>query len=496
MGLKSIWTKLYQTLASVKTGIFLIIIVGLFSAVGTVILQRPTSEPDEIQRAYTPETLALLDRLGLTDIFHAWWFLALLILFCICLIFVTLDRWPNAWKVYAKPVRFAAPHFRLALPQSAKFAVADEAAALSKTERVLGRFGFRPQQVNENGEKGLFAEKQRYSVFAVYVVHLSLLCIFAGYIVDGIVGFRGNVNIPEGKIVSQITVSDNHGSQSKKPLPFSIRCDGAGMEAYPDGSPKKWWSKLAIVEDGKDVVTKTIVVNDPLVYKGLHIYQSSMFPTQIPKGLIFDVTPKQGGAAPEKVTVPFEGKATLADGESLSIAHFIPEYYEMDNQIYKKSDDLTRPAAQLQLTNAKGEVKTLWSCYGDPNCAANAKAQDVGYTFAIADADVTKANVTGLEVSHHPGQLGIWIGVVLMAIGLVVAFYLQHVRIWAAVSEDGKGGKLLWIGGMANKNRDKFQIKFEQIKAALTEELGVDAVAKKDSSKQVHKNEEKTLSPV
>ena len=42
-----------------------------------------------MQRAYSPETLVWLDRLGLTDIFHAWWFLLLLCLFCVCLIFVS-----------------------------------------------------------------------------------------------------------------------------------------------------------------------------------------------------------------------------------------------------------------------------------------------------------------------------------------------------------------------------------------------------------------------
>ena len=44
----------------------------------------------------------------------------------------------------------------------------------------------------------------------------------------------------------------------------------------------------------------------------------------------------------------------------------------------------------------------------------------------------------------------------------MIAFYTQHVRIWAAVAEDGKGGKLLWMGGTTNKNRDRFQAKFEQ----------------------------------
>src|SRR5208337_2427708 len=241
MGLKSIWTKVHQTLASVRTGIILIIVVGVFSAVGTVILQRPTSEPEDMQRAYSPETLAWLDRLGLTDIFHAWWFLLLLCLFCLCLILVSVDRWPNSWKVYAKPVRFALPHFRATLPQTVKIAVTDEAGALSVAERVLSRFGFKPERVTEAGATGLYAEKQRFSVMAVYLVHLSLLCIFAGYIVDGIVGYRGNIQVPEGQALGQITLRDNRGGESKKTLPFLIRCDGAGEETYADGSPKKWW---------------------------------------------------------------------------------------------------------------------------------------------------------------------------------------------------------------------------------------------------------------
>ena len=485
MGLKSLWTKLYQTLSSVKTGIFLIIIVGLLSAVGTVILQRPTTEPDEIRRAYTPETLAWLDRLGLTDIYHSWWFLTLLVMFCVSLIFVSMDRWPNSWKVYSKPVRFAAPHFRLGLPQSIKIPVSDEAASLSVAERILGRFGFKAQRVSEGSENGLFAEKQRFSVLAVYLVHLSLLFIFAGYIVDGIVGFRGNVNITEGQTASAITLRDNRGTDIKKSIPFQIRCDGAGMEAYDSGAPKQWWSNLVIIEGGKEVLSKRIIVNDPLIYKGLHIYQANMGRSQVPKSLTFDATPAAGGAASE-VTVPMNGKATLPDGESVSIARWVPDYYMQDGEVYQKSDEVNNPAVQLALSDAKGVTKELWIFYSDKN---SSKGQGASYDFSLKSAEWL--NFTGLEVSHHPGQLGIWIGVVLMAIGLVVAFYTHHVRIWAVVSTDAKGGKLLWVGGTTNKNRDKFQLKFEEIKAALREELGSEAPAAPKA-----KREEKSLSPV
>jgi len=483
MGLKSIWSKLYQTLASVRTGIFLIIIVGVFSAIGTVILQRPTSEPEDLQRAYSPETLLWLDRLGLTDIFHTWWFLLLLCLFCVCLIFVSLDRWPNAWKVYSKPVRFMEPKLRMGLPETVKIPVKDETGALSVAERVLSRFGLKSQRVTENGDTALFAEKQRYSVLAVYLVHLSLLCIFAGYILDGMVGYRGNINVPEGKALGQISMRDSKPGQSdKKTLPFLIRCDGAGMEAYPDGSPKKWWSKLTLIENGKEVVAKTIVVNDPLVYKGLHIYQANMGQSSTPKTLTFAVTPSAGGDT-VSVQVPMDGKAQLADGESLSVLRWVPDYYVQDNEVYTKSEDPENPAVQLSLTNARGETKKLWILYSKLN---STKGQDAPFEFALKGA--SWAQFTGLEVSYHPGQYGVWIGVVLMAIGLVIAFYTQHSRIWAAIADDGQGGKLLWVGGTTNKNRDRFHTKFEQIKAALQEELSGQAAANTN-----RKTEEKTL---
>jgi cytochrome c biogenesis protein len=483
MGLKSIWDKVHQTLASVRTGIFLIIVVGVFSAVGTVILQRPTSEPEDMQRAYSPQTLAMLDRLGLTDIFHAWWFLVLLSMFCVCLILVSVDRWPNAWKVYSKPVRFAEPPFRASLPQSVKIAVKDEAGALSVAERVLSRFGLKAERVTEKGATGLYAEKQRFSVMAVYLVHLSLLCIFAGYIVDGIVGYRGNINVPEGQALGQISLRDNKGGESKKTLPFLIRCDGAGEETYADGSPKKWWSKLALIEDGKEVAAKTIIVNDPFVYKGIRIYQASMGQSSTPKTITFIATPTKGGE-PVPVEVPLNGgKAALTDGESLSVLRWIPDYYVQDNEVYKKSDDPENPAVQLGLTSATGETKKLWILYSQLN---STKGQDAPYEFAIKSA--VWAKYTGLEVSHQPGQFGVWIGVVLMAFGLVLAFYTQHVRIWAAVAEDGKGGKLLWVGGTTNKNRDRFQTRFEQIKTALQEELGGNGAAQTDK-----KTEEITL---
>src|SRR5205085_1651212 len=86
------------------------------AAVGTFILQRPATDPDKMAQAYSPAVLRLLDRLTLTNVFHAWWFTLLLTLVSLSIIFVSVDRFPNSWRFYARPYRRTDSHFRSALP--------------------------------------------------------------------------------------------------------------------------------------------------------------------------------------------------------------------------------------------------------------------------------------------------------------------------------------------------------------------------------------------
>jgi len=65
--------RTWRTAASIKTGVILLILVVILAAVGTVILQRPITDPEDMQRAYSPQALRLLDAIGLTDVYHAWW---------------------------------------------------------------------------------------------------------------------------------------------------------------------------------------------------------------------------------------------------------------------------------------------------------------------------------------------------------------------------------------------------------------------------------------
>ncbi|MFZ0793247.1 MAG: cytochrome c biogenesis protein ResB, partial [Candidatus Korobacteraceae bacterium] len=116
---------IHKTLSNLRTGVVLLISVGLASALGTFILQRPATDPDKLTRAYSPATLLWLDRLGLTDVFHAWWFLTLLGLVSLSIILVSIDRFPNAWRFYARPYRKTDSHFRSALPNKIELPISN-----------------------------------------------------------------------------------------------------------------------------------------------------------------------------------------------------------------------------------------------------------------------------------------------------------------------------------------------------------------------------------
>src|SRR5581483_5985655 len=446
--------KFWQTVSSIKTGVILLILVVIVSAAGTIILQRPVTEPDEMQRAYSPQMLQLLDALGLTDIFHAWWFVLLLVMVSFSIVAASIQRFPNAWRYFARPYKNTDEIFRKALPNQARIAVTDEKFALGAAERAFRRMHLKPEHVARDEHRSLYAEKHRISEFAVYIVHASLLLIFLGGIVDAVWGWRGFVSLTRGEVSSQVRLQDGTVRQ----LPISIRCEAAGQENYTDGTPKKWWSKLVVVDGGKDVLRKEIVVNDPLVYGGIRFYQSSYGMTGKVDKLILNASSVQNVGAPQELSLNVDEVAQLDPDTTVKFAEFIPDYVIGDGQIYARSTQLENPAAHL-IVESKKTGKTL--NYWIPAIEGFAQNADSPYKFE--PKDLKMAYFTGLQVSHEPGQWAVWAGVVLMGLGLAVVFYLVHMRFWATIVHEANGTSHLWVGGAANKNKDVFEQKFQKL---------------------------------
>ncbi len=468
---QSLPRKIWQTLAAIKTGVILLILVVILSAAGTVILQRPATEADEMRRAYSPQVLRLLDLLKLTDVFHAWWFVLLLSLVSLSIIAASVQRFPNAWRFFSRPYKSPDEAFRKALPGHVLIPITDEESALSAVERVLHKGGFAPERIVRESSFSLFGERHRLSEMAVYIVHASLLLIFLGGIVDALYGWRGFVTLTRGQQSSQVVPQNG----SARNLSFAVRCDAAGQDNYADGSPKKWWSDLSVLKDGQVVLRKQIVVNEPLVYGGVRFYQASYGQTGKLDKLVLTATPRDNQVAKDIEIGPDETLA-LDDQTTVRLAEFIPDYVVSDGQVYARSNDLENPAAHLIVTSKKtGEAVNFW-LPPIPGLEQNASSP-----YFFQGKDLKMAYFTGLEVSHEPGQWAVWAGVLLMGLGLSLVFYFVHKRVWAVPVRDARGRLMLWIGGTANKNKDAAEHSFlelvEEIKAELKILVHADAEA-------------------
>ena len=446
--------KIWQTLSSTKTGVILLILTVVVSAGGTLILQRPVTDADEMQRAYSPQALRLLDTLGLTDVFHAWWFVMLLAAVSLSIVAASIQRFPNAWRYFARPYKSPDDNFRKALLFQQQIAVPDEEAGLSVAEKVFQTAGLKPERIVRQDSFSLFGERNRISEMAVYIVHASLLLIFLGGIVDAIYGWRGFVTLTRGEESSQVQAQN--GSNHK--LPFAIRCDGAGQENYADGTPKRWWSNLAVVESGRVVNTKEIVVNDPLVYRGIRFYQASYGRTGKVDKLLLTATSKTAKGESKEIALGLNETQSLDDDTTVRLAEFIPDYVVRDGQVYTRSEQLDNPAVHLMVSSKKsGKEVNVWMP-ALPGFEENAASR-----YSFEGKDVQMAYFTGLEVSHEPGQWAVWAGVILMSLGLGVVFYLVHMRVWAVPVHDARGQLFLWVGGTCNKNKDVFEQRFRKL---------------------------------
>ncbi|MGE5735436.1 MAG: cytochrome c biogenesis protein ResB [Acidobacteriota bacterium] len=468
--------KFWQLISSIKTGVILLIVVVVVSAAGTIILQRPMTEPDEMTRAYSPQMLRILDATGLTNVFHSWWFVTLLVLVSLSIVAASIERFPNAWRYFSRPYKVTDASFRRVLPTQKQLAIPSEGQGLAAAERALRQCGFKAEMI-PGKTPSLFAERNRLSEMAVYIVHASLLLIFLGGIVDGVWGWRGYISLERGQQVTQVPLKDG----GTKALPFAIRCEGAGQENYKDGSPKRWWSKLAVMEGGREVQRKEIVVNDPLVYGGVRFYQSGYGSTGKVEQLLLTASSRENKGQLHDIALTMNTPVQLDADTTVRLARFIPDYFVRDGEVYNRSERVENPAVQMFVESKKtGKSIEVWL----PEIEGFAHNAESPYTFEAKDLQL--GSFTGLQVSYEPGQWAVWAGCLLMGLGLATAFYLVHIRFWVVPVRDTHEQLMLWFGGTANKNREAFQHKFDAFAEKLEQELAKQSEVGSDACAQAH----------
>jgi len=429
---------------SVKLAIFTLIILAVASIFGTIVEQN--QPPEKYHQIYEDWAFALMNRINLFDMYHSWWFLLLLVLFTVNLTCCTIDRFPKMLRVVRNPRTKLDGNLEKSLSLSDRWkrkgTLSDWAAKYSST---LSATFAKPKVTEEGGEVHLYAETGVASRFGVYVTHLSIIIIFIGAILGNVFGFKSYVNITDGEEVSHL---DTRGGKEHINLPFSVRNNRFWLESYPNGQPRKYASDLSVMENGREVLRKTITVNDPLQHKGIWFYQSSY-------GQAGGTTALVSVRRPDGSPV---GAWSLAPDEPIPI----DGYGTVRGVNYDRNFQGGGPALQVVVEKPGKPAENFWLLQQSPDRDRQRKD-----TLLFSFGGLNTKMFTGLQVAKDPGVNVVWLGCALMIIGIAMAFFLSHQRVWVRLAQGQDGRVEVVLAGSASRNRLAFEKKFEKIQSGV-----------------------------
>jgi cytochrome c biogenesis protein len=468
---KSVVDSVWDLFASVKLAVVIFSLIALTSMVGTVLEQN--AEPEKniqvlvkmfgVGHETAHRVYGVLDSLGFMNMYHSWWFVTFLLLFAANLIICSLDRLPRIVKLVREHIRpLSLEHIeKMSIKRSfeikGKISGIKERAAAS-----VGKIGFKPSESSVDKGFQFYAEKGNFTRLGVYITHLSILIILAGAIIGLKFGFNGVLNLPEGQTTS-VAYKDRG---VEVPLGFELRCDNFEVEYYGESDmPKAYRSWLTVLKDGREVMKKVISVNDPLSYGGITFYQSSYGPLQnnMNSGiLVLRVVSSDGKN--NQVNTRIGGTFTVpgSPGEG-RVTNFSPALsFEQSGRPFTYDANLKNPAVYIELPSVGGKPFSGWILKRYPQTWVLPDGSRVEFL------DYWGVEYTGLQVRKDPGVLIVYLGCIIMALGLYITFFMSHKRLWVNVAEE-KGVAKIVIGASANRNRAAFERDIEKLTGLLGE---------------------------
>jgi len=442
----------FNFFSSVKLAIFLLIFITIASILGTLIPQQRS--PGEYLDRYG-DIANFLIRLEFTKLYQSWWFISLLFLFAVNILVCTLTRLSPKLRKAFQPKFETEKKKLLSLKTTASF---KKNQNLEKTipdvQKMLSSKHFRLKTDQNENTAFLLARKRLLGLFGSDIVHLGLLIIIIGGIISGMSGFRTNLNISEGKTI---------------PVPqadFELRLDKFVTEYHPNGSVRDWKSTLTVIENGSDVLSKTIEVNHPLSHKGFVFYQSSYGWDWENPTLEIWAKKKNDPAFLKKFELGVGEKAQIGE-ENIEIAviNFVPDFIiGENNEIATRSLEPNNPAAYIEGWREEEKVFSSWIFAKFPDFGRMHSAIETDLSFEFKD--LRAAQYSGIQMSKDPGVNFIWVGCTLLMVGLFVAFFwpTREIKI---ILEESQNKTDLTTGGIAAKNREDFQSEFDKIMESI-----------------------------
>ena len=343
LGTRRRWlAEAVELVSSMRFAISLLSLLAIASVIGTVLKQNEPL-PNYVNQ-FGPFWFDVFGKFGLYSVYAAWWFLLILAFLvlstslCITRNAPKMFKDMRSWRENVREQSLRNFHHRQEWAEkTTRVVLAQELA------RRVAAAGYKVKAVEKDGATLIAAKQGAANKWGYIFAHCAIVVICIGGLLDsdlpirfqewfygktpfagnGIIAripaqhrlglsnptFRGNTLIPEGSSSDTAIIQRQNGVLIQD-LPFTIKLQRFVIDFYSTGMPKLFASEVTVTdhETGKSFPA-TIKVNEPLVYKGLAVYQSSFedggsklkltgYPMQGGIRTAFPVTGEVGGTTP------------------------------------------------------------------------------------------------------------------------------------------------------------------------------------------------------
>ena len=475
--------KIIGLLASLKTAIFLICVLTLLAIIGTIIPQK--LEAINYIKAF-PKTWQYILALGFDDLYRCSMFMTVLALLlasaviCVCI---------RSKKIYNKLLdkQEKAKEDILNLKTSKKIGKINLEALKNYRLTTL-----------QDGSQIAFSSSGKPALIGGLMLHIGLVLIFVGGFIGLLFGVEmpiyskagEKIPIPSLEIIRTAYKADNLSRQARtirqfnpqdprleglrkeierlheiyseglmKPE-FKVAFDKLWVENYTTASGtnngvKSWNAEVRFMDVAsgslfnvvKESQPKVIKVNYPISYNGFNFYLASWKKTW--KKIILNVSslPNIEGwenfkpspdLFPQRVEVaenePFEVKGFPF---SLVVSHFLPDLrINPDGSFFSASAELENPAAIVVAFDkeANCRVGNTWA-FSEKNAGIFPHEPKLPLKFILENAEYDYECV--IQMTYDPGTPFVWIGCIMLCLGMMFTFYITYLEEWIIINPDG-----------------------------------------------------------
>lgn len=456
---KSVVDRVWNFFASVKVGLWLIALIIVGSAIGTIFPQEmyiPQQLPPEqyyLEEYGTPGSIYYA--LGFHNLYTSWWYIGLIVMLTLSLIVVSIDRGVPLYKALKnQPVRRTERFMkgqRLFGQGEGTDAQIDEMEVSLKKKRY---------SVKRDGE-ALLAEKHRFGRWGPYVNHVGLVIFFLGAMLRVFPAFHTDTLewVREGDTVSleatdgeyylrndQFILEMYDPENNEEDAKFAAAIEKAGAVPKNYETELTLFKKTGTNEDGSPQLEQVDVgstkVNHPFKFEKYEVYQEQYSSRPEFLSMSFMLADKQTGDeyGPFKVDLENPEKSYDLDGVTVTLKDLYPDFEVKDGQPNTKSPRALNPAFFFNIESPEGETES--SLVG---IRLNVADEENRYDVQFAGTEM--ASTSGLRVKSDSTYPILIVGATIFMIGIVMGMYWPHRRVWIRRHEDE-----VLVAGFTNKN--------------------------------------------